>query len=208
MQSGEYSVLEEILNAVSHAIGFVLAIVGSIALIVKAEGLSDLVVTSIYGASLAFMFLSSSIYHALKHPKYKSYLRKIDHTAIYLLIAGSYTPFLVYTVDGTLGTVGLIVIWIVGLTGVGFKLIAGPKYPKISITTYAIMGWLALFLIYPIYQSLSGVGFTLLLTGGICYSAGIPLYLMKSRHYSHALWHLAVLAGASCHFFAIYYHVI
>jgi len=183
-------------------------VIGLIALLLKSEGVNEIVVTSIYGASLALMFLSSSIYHAINHPVYKAVLRKVDHTAIYLLIAGSYTPFLVFAVPGKLGIVGLVVIWLVAIIGIGFKLIAGHKYPKISIVTYAVMGWLALFLIYPIYQALSGVGFSLLLIGGICYSAGIPLYLLKSRHYSHALWHIAVLAGAACHFFAIYYHVL
>lgn len=208
MPKGEYSVIEEWVNSLSHAFGFVLSIVGLVALIIKSQGITETVVVTIYGASLAFMFLSSAIYHAVKHSQYRAVLRKIDHTAIYLLIAGSYTPFLVFTVDGRLSVIGLAVIWAVGLAGIGFKLIAGHKYPKISIISYAVMGWLALFLIYPIYQSLSAVGFILLLVGGLCYSAGIPLYLLKSRHYSHALWHLAVLAGAACHFFAVYYHVM
>lgn len=203
-----YSLLEERLNVASHFLGFLLALVGLFILSSKSVSISESVSTAVYGTSLAFMFLSSSIYHSASRKDWRLFLRKVDHTAIYLLIAGTYTPFLVLTVGGTWGWIGLGIIWAVGLSGILFKLTIGHKYPKIGVTTYAIMGWLSLFLIYPIYQGLSLAGFTLLLVGGICYSAGIPLYMMKKRHYSHALWHLAVVAGAACHFFAIYLHVL
>ncbi len=208
MPKGHYSDREEILNVVTHGIGFLLSIVGFFALLVKSQSTEQYIAAMIYGFSLSFMFLTSSIYHASTRPNLRNTLRKVDHTAIYLLIAGSYTPFLVFTIDGALSKWGLIVIWAIGLFGMIFKLIAGAKYPKISVSSYAIMGWLSLILIYPIYQNLSLLGFTLLLAGGICYSAGIPLYLLKSRHYSHTLWHVAVMAGAGCHFFTIYFFVI
>lgn len=203
-----YSVGEEKLNALSHAVGFVLAIIGAIAMLVKAQESIAIVVVSIYGASLALMFLSSALYHNSVDIQAKVVLRKLDHVAIYLLIAGSYTPFLVLGVGSQIAYVGLAVVWLIGFSGIFFKLYFGHKYPKLSISTYALMGWLALLLIYPIYISLSATGFALLLAGGICYSAGIPLYLLKTRHYSHALWHFCVVAGAACHFAAIYGHVL
>jgi hemolysin III len=208
MDRNSYSVSEEWLSAGSHALGFIFALLGITALLFRSQTSSEALISVIYGTSLALMFLSSTVYHAVSEPATKAVLRKIDHTAIYLLIAGSYTPFLLLTVGGQLGVIALIVVWLVGLSGIGFKLTIGHKYPKLGVSTYAFMGWLAVLLIYPIYQSLSAAGFTLLLLGGICYSAGIPLYMLKSRHYSHALWHVFVVVGAACHFFAIYQHVI
>ncbi len=202
-----YSSREEVLNVLSHAIGFILSIVGLIFLLNKSVSSLDYVITIIYGMSLALMFLSSSIYHAISKSELKKVLRKVDHIAIYLLIAGSYTPFLLKSMDTWYAQVAAGVIWLIAVLGIIFKLTMGNKYPKISISTYAVMGWMALFMIYPIYQSLSPIGFTLLLVGGLCYSAGIPLYLLKSRDFSHALWHIFVVAGAACHYFAIYYHV-
>lgn len=207
MDYGSYSIIEEKLNSMTHAVGALLAIIGLTVLVMAANSTATMIAAWVYGLSLIAMFVSSSIYHASKDPQKRNWLRKIDHIAIYLLIAGSYTPFMAIGVGGTLGIVALIVVWAIGIAGIFFKLFLGHKYPRISITTYAVMGWLALFLIYPIYQSLDIQGFILLVAGGLCYSAGIPLYLLKSRHYSHALWHLCVVAGAACHFLAIYYYI-
>jgi hemolysin III len=206
--ANKYCAGEEKLNALSHAIGFVLALMGISVLLIKAEGAQELWVACVYGLSLALMFLTSTLYHSSRNIQTKVLLRKLDHIAIYLLIAGTYTPFLVLGVGGDLAFIGLAVVWAIAFIGIFFKLYFGHKYPKISISTYAIMGWLALLLIYPIYLSLSTAGFTLLIVGGLCYSAGIPLYLLKSRHYSHALWHFSVVAGAACHFAAIYGYVL
>lgn len=208
MDHNSYSANEEWLNTSTHVIGFVLSIIGTVALLFKAEQVVESVIATIYGASLSLMFLSSSLYHAMLLPNYKRVLRQLDHVAIYLLIAGTYSPFLMLAVGGGLGIIGLVVIWLIAISGIVFKLTIGHKYPKLGVITYAIMGWLALLLIYPIYQSLSASGFLLLLLGGGSYSAGIPFYMAKSRHFSHAVWHLFVLAGAACHFFAIYWHVV
>lgn len=203
-----YSSLEESLNTTTHGLGFILAICGIVALMMRSTHVSEAAITLIYGLSLALLFLSSTLYHASTDISRKARLRKLDHTAIYLLIAGTYTPFLLLSVGGIMGEVALSVVWFIGISGIIFKLTIGHKYPKIAVSTYAVMGWLALLLIYPIYQSLSATGFTLLVAGGVCYSAGIPFYMMKNRHYSHALWHVCVVAGAACHFFAIYWHVL
>lgn len=203
-----YSSGEERLNALTHGIGFLLALVGIVVLLMKADTSLEYLVSWIYGISLALMFLSSTLYHHSTNSKTKVLLRKLDHIAIYLLIAGSYTPFLVLGVGSQLAHIGLIVVWVIAALGIFFKLYFGHKYPKLSISTYALMGWLALLLIYPIYLSLSAAGFALLLIGGLCYSAGIPLYLLKTRHYSHALWHFCVVLGAACHFVAIYAYIL
>jgi hemolysin III len=206
--SNTYSIGEEKLNALSHGAGFLLALLGVLALFLKAQSALETSVVLIYGISLALMFLTSTLYHSSAEVNTKVMLRKLDHIAIYLLIAGTYTPFLVLGVGSTSALIGLAVVWSVGFTGIFFKLYFGHKFPKLSIITYAIMGWLALLLIYPIYLSLGSAGFTLLIVGGLCYSAGIPLYLLKSRHYSHSLWHFSVVAGAACHFAAIYGFVL
>ncbi|WP_371193381.1 hemolysin III family protein [Glaciecola sp. SC05] len=207
MDHSSYSRSEEWMNTLTHAIGAVLAAIGLVLLIRSAENTIALVTAWVYGISLLAMFLSSSIYHSTVNSIRRAWLRKIDHIAIYLLIAGTYTPFMALSVKGQVGNIGLAVIWAIAIAGILFKMLLGHKYPKISIITYAIMGWMALFFIYPIYQALPTQGFVLLFAGGLCYSAGIPLYLMKNRHYSHALWHVCVAAGAACHFFSIYYYV-
>ncbi len=208
LEKNHYSKSEEWMNSLSHGLGFLFAAFGLYLLLAKAEGLGETVSSWVYGLSLCGMFLSSTIYHACVSIKWRARLRKVDHIAIYLLIAGSYTPFLLLSIGDRLGYIGLVVIWAIGIAGILFKLFAGHKYPKLSISTYAAMGWMALFLIYPIYQNIESSGVYLLLGGGLCYSAGIPLYLLKSRHYSHALWHVAVTAGAALHFFAIYNYVL
>ncbi|MFC4699061.1 hemolysin III family protein [Glaciecola siphonariae] len=207
MDPSAYSNHEEWLSSATHALGAVMAIVGLILLVQAAQTNMGLFSAWVYGVSLVAMFLSSSSYHLTKAPARRILLRKIDHIAIYLLIAGSYTPILLIAVDTYVARIGTIIIWFIALAGILFKLILGHKYPKISIITYAVMGWMALFMIYPIYLALSDQGFLWLIAGGLCYSAGIPLYLLKSRHFSHALWHLFVLGGAVCHFVTIYFFV-
>ncbi|WP_100657458.1 PAQR family membrane homeostasis protein TrhA [Alteromonas flava] len=208
MDHAHYSPIEELLNASTHALGFCLAIVGLVALSIKSDSTVEYITALIYATSLAAMFISSTIYHSVKDVYWRKILRKIDHTAIYLLIAGTYTPFMVLAVGGWIGTAAMITVWSIAIAGIVFKTTIGHRYPKISVTTYAALGWFAILLIYPIYQALSAGGFTLLVAGGLCYSAGIPFYMLKSRHYTHAIWHLFVVAGAACHFFAIYYHVV
>jgi hemolysin III len=207
MDKSTYSSLEEGLNAATHGLGALLSIVGMIFLLLKSQSGIEAAVATVYGASMVMLFTASCLYHLSTPAKQRKWLRKLDHIAIYFLIAGTYTPFLTISMDGTLATIGLIVIWIIALAGLVFKLTLGHNHPRISISTYAIMGWLALFLIYPIYQALPLAGFIWLVAGGLCYSGGIPLYLMKGHHYTHALWHLCVVAGAACHFIAIYFFV-
>jgi hemolysin III len=206
--SKPYSTVEEWLNTISHGLGILAAIVGFVFLSLKAEGVYAHVVVSIYAASMLLMFLSSTLYHACRHAKLKQVFKVIDHSAIYLLIAGTYTPFMLLSVGGWLGIGAMILIWSIALTGVLFKCFAGGKYPKLSVITYLLMGWLALFFIYPLYLALSATGLWLLVCGGLCYTVGVVFYVAKQVQYTHAIWHTFVVGGCICHYFAIYYAVL
>lgn len=207
IQSG-YSKPEEWLNSISHGIGFIFAIIGLVYLVIRSDNTSAVVASAIYGTTLAIMFLSSTIYHAVSHTATKKWLKLFDHSAIYLLIAGTYTPFMFVSIDGALGWISGFVIWLIAIFGVVFKVVAGHRFPKVSVMTYLIMGWLAVFLIYPLYQSVPGGGMWLLLAGGVCFSIGVLFYIAKSVRFTHAIWHLFVIGGCTCHYFSIYHFVI
>ncbi|AYA63388.1 PAQR family membrane homeostasis protein TrhA [Alteromonas sp. RKMC-009] len=203
-----YSVLEEWLNSISHGAGFVAAIVGLVFLLLRAEQPVAIAAAAVYGATLILMFLSSTLYHSISHTKVKGMLKLFDHSAIYLLIAGTYTPLLLVGIGGWLGITMTAIVWMLATGGVAFKLIARHRFPKVSVATYLLMGWIALGLIYPLYMALPGAGLWLIVAGGLCFSIGVLFYVAKSKRYTHAIWHLFVLGGCSCHFFSIYYFVV
>lgn len=203
-----YSVVEEWLNSVSHAIGLVAAIVGLIFMLLRADDPLATSAAAIYGATLILMFLSSTLYHAISNQKAKGLLKLFDHSAIYLLIAGTYTPLLLVAIGGWLGITMTAIIWTLAVGGVAFKLVAQHRFPKVSVMTYLLMGWIALGVIYPLYLALPGAGLWLLVAGGLCFSIGVFFYVAKKVKYTHAIWHLFVLGGCSCHYFSIYYFVV
>lgn len=208
LKSQAYSLIEERLNTLTHGIGFVAAIAGLIFLLLKAENPLAMSAAAIYGSTLILMFLSSTLYHAVTHPPTKGWLKLFDHSAIYLLIAGTYTPLLLVSVGGWLGIFMTALIWLLALGGVIFKLVAQHRFPKVSVATYLLMGWIALGVIYPLYLALPGTGLWLLLAGGLCFSIGVLFYVAKKVKYTHAIWHLFVLGGCLCHFLSIYYFVM
>ena len=203
-----YSLNEEIWNVASHAMGFALAIVGLVFLVLRAEGTTAVTSVSIYGGTLVFMFLASTVYHAITHPKSKRVLKVIDHSAIYLLIAGTYTPFLLISLEGILSLAAIIFIWTLAIIGVGFKLFAGHKFPKVSLATYLFMGWFAVLLGYPLYLAVPSGGLWLLVAGGLLFSLGVLFYTQKHKQYTHAIWHMFVVGGCLCHFYSVYYFVV
>lgn len=207
-ESTTYSSSEEFFNVLTHAIGFALAIVGLIYLIDRADGALAVTSVSIYGGTLILMFLASTVYHAISHPKSKQWLKTLDHVAIYLLIAGTYTPFLLITLDGNTSTASIIAIWTLAAFGVCFKLLAGHRFPKLSVGTYLAMGWFVIALIYPLYMALPGGGLWLLFAGGLFFSIGVIFYVAKHKKYTHAIWHLFVLGGCICHFYSVYFYVV
>lgn len=208
LTSRAYSVLEEWMNSLSHGLGFVAAIVGLVFMLLRADDPLTITAAAIYGSTLILMFLSSTLYHAITHQKAKGILKLFDHSAIYLLIAGTYTPLLLVAIGGWLGITMTAIIWTLALGGVAFKLVSQNRFPKISVATYLLMGWIALGLIYPLYVALPGAGLWLIVAGGLCFSIGVFFYVAKKVKYTHAIWHLFVLGGCSCHYFSIYYFVV
>jgi hemolysin III len=157
----------------------------------------------VFGLSALAMFVTSVIYHWAREPELKVVLRKLDHSAIYLLIAGTYTPFTLVAMERAWGWTLFGVIWTLALIGIIAKNLVGFRYPKLSVAMYVGMGWIAVIAIKPLIDSLSTWELGWILAGGLFYTAGVPFYVWKSRRYTHAVWHLFVLAGAGSHFISV-----
>lgn len=203
-----YSPLEELLNTLIHAMGVIAATVGLVFLLMRVDGIYGQFACLVYGLSMILMFLSSTLYHGAKNPDVKAFLKVVDHSAIYLLIAGTYTPLMVLAIGGWVGLTGMVIVWSIALVGIGFKIFANQRFPKLSVMTYLLMGWLVIFFIYPLYNAVEIQGLWLLLAGGLCYTVGVLFYVAKKVQFTHAIWHVFVVAGCGCHFFAVYYYVI
>lgn len=196
---------EEIANSVSHGIGFVAVIAVTPVLILAAlpHGAGQVVGVSVFAATMALVYLTSTLYHAVPHPRVKRVFRILDHGAIFLLIAGSYTPFTLGVLRGGWGWTLFGAIWGLALAGVIFRAFAGFRYPRVSTAIYLAMGWLALFAIQPLWQRMPHAGLLWLLAGGLAYTGGVGFYAAKRLRYSHFIWHLCVLIGTACHFMAV-----
>lgn len=201
---------EEIFNSVSHGVGLGLAIAGLVLLIVFAAMDNDawkVVSFTIFGASLVVLYASSMLYHSSKN-RIKYIFNKLDHAAIYILIAGTYTPFMLVTLRGPWGWTIFGVIWALAIAGVIFKLwFFNPKFRTVSAILYLFMGWLVVIAIKPLIEALDNGGLYLLLAGGLCYSVGIIFYLIKRIPFGHGIWHLFVIGGSICHFFSVLFYV-
>ena len=206
-----YSVTEEVANSISHGLGMVFGIVGLVLLLMQAvsHGADALSITSlsIYGASMILLYLASTLYHAIPFERAKRALKTFDHCAIYLLIAGTYTPFLLITLRTPLAITLMAVIWAIALIGIVLKIAFVYRFKRLSLATYLTMGWLSLIAIYPLAMTLATGGLVLLAAGGIVYSIGVVFYVNKRIPYNHAIWHLFVLGGTVLHFLAIYFYV-
>ncbi|WP_413737132.1 PAQR family membrane homeostasis protein TrhA [Sodalis sp. RH21] len=206
-----YSLAEEIANSVSHGIGLIFGIVGLVLLLVQAGSVGADVTAitsySLYGGSMILLFLASTLYHAIPHPPAKRWLKKMDHCAIYLLIAGTYTPFLLVGLASPLAKGLMIVIWSMALLGVIFKLAFAHRFEVVSLITYLTMGWLSLVVIYQLAQRLPVGGMALLAVGGLIYTVGVIFYACNRIPFNHAIWHGFVLGGSLCHFLAIYLYI-
>ena len=206
-----YSLAEEIANSISHGIGCIFGIVGLVLLLTQAVEMraDSIAITSysLYGGSMILLFLASTLYHAIPHQKAKYWLKKFDHCAIYLLIAGTYTPFLLVGLKSPLAQGLMVVIWSLALAGIIFKLTIAHRFKVLSLITYLRMGWLSLVVIYQLATRLSAGGVWLLAAGGIVYSLGVIFYVSRRIPYNHAIWHGFVLGGSVLHFCAIYFYV-
>lgn len=202
-----YSKKEELLNVISHAFGILFAVFVIMDLFKQANTLKTYASTIVYGSSLFILFLSSTLYHASVRPKLKAFYKQCDHCAIYMLIAGTYTPFLLLSLSGVWSWATLIFIWTVALAGVAYKMLVKNSNKKVSLATYLLMGWFALAIVYPLYSNLPINALYWLLIGGIFYSVGTLFYSAKNTQYSHAIWHLFVIGGCISHYIAIAYYV-
>ena len=207
-KSEQYSPAEQIANVITHGAGIIFGIAGLIFLVLKAGKTGNaLTLTSfiIYGISLILMFTSSTLYHSVPGEKAKLLLRKIDHSAIYVLIAGTYTPFLLMILKDTLGWILFIIIWVIALSGILYKTLnrIGPRW--VSAVTYILMGWLMVVAAGKMIRILPCSSLYLLIAGGILYTGGTVFYIWKKLPFNHAIWHVFVAAAAVCHYFAVYY---
>ncbi|MEZ9695484.1 hemolysin III family protein [Vibrio lentus] len=209
--ASEYSDIEERANAITHGLGVVLGVVGLILLLIRAfDYQADmLTITSmaVYGSSIILLFLASTLYHSITTEKTKRLLKTLDHCAIYLLIAGSYTPFLLVGLRTPLAMGLMAVIWGIALVGIIMKIAFVYRFKRLSLFIYLAMGWLSLIVVYQLAMNIDIGGLVLLAVGGVIYSLGVIFYVAKRIPYNHAIWHLFVLAGFACHFFAIYLYV-
>ena len=207
--SRKYMILNEVLNAVTHGIGAGLSIAGLVILLVKGARLGSavhVVSYAIYGSTLILLFLSSTLFHSLIFTRAKKVFQVFDHSSIFLLIAGSYTPFCLLSVKGWLGWLLFVLIWLMAISGVVYKSLTLHKQEtvkNISTVIYIIMGWLCLTAAKPLYDSLGFTGTALLVAGGVSYTLGAAFYSLKSVRFMHVVWHLFVMLGAGLMFFSI-----
>jgi len=205
-----YSSREEIAHGVTHGLGTALALAGLAVLVAvgRSRGFWCLVGDTVFGVTLVLLYLASTLYHSIPSPRAKPILRALDHSAIYLLIAGTYTPFTLVNLRGPQGFALLGLVWFLAVVGILFKAFATGRYPAFSIALYLGMGWSILLALKPLVHSVERGGVALLVAGGLTYTAGIVFYLWRRLPYHHAVWHLFVLAGSIFHYFAVLFYVL
>lgn len=207
----EYSVGEEIAHAITHGIGIPLSIAGLVILVAFSALYGNawhITSTSIYGATLILCYTASTLYHSIPHPRAKRILQQIDHATIFLLIAGTYTPFALVNMREGWGWWLFGTVWSIAIIGMIFELFTQQRYKKVSLGLYLGLGWLALVAIKPMLETVGAGGLALLVVGGLFYSLGVIFYVWERLAYNHAVWHLFVLAGSVFHFFAVFFYVV
>ncbi len=204
------SIGEEIANSISHGIGLLAAAAAAPILIIAAVqrgGTAGIVGASVFAATMLLLYLTSTLYHALARNRAKQVFQILDHGAIFLLIAGTYTPFTLGVLRGTWGWTLLGLVWSLALTGILLKVVYGARYPRLSTFLYLAMGWLVVIAIKPLWLHVSTWGLFWLLAGGIAYTVGVAFFAVDEKvRYSHFIWHLFVIAGTSCHFIAVLWY--
>lgn len=211
MTTTPYTAVEELLHALSHGIGAILSVVALLLMLQLSTLNGDgwhLASSIVYGASLILLYSSSTLYHSVSHIETKHKLRQLDHAAIFILIAGTYTPFTLINLRDNWGLPLFTLIWVVALAGVVIELATKLKYKKLSLALYLGMGWLVIIAIQPMLNNVATGGLLLLLAGGLSYSFGVIFYAWKTLFLHHAIWHLFVLGGSVLHFLAVYYYVL
>lgn len=201
---------DEWANWLTHGLGLALSFIGLYILLITPMQAGDrwkMINLSIYGLSLILLYAASTFYHATRNPKLKRLFRTIDHCAIYLLIAGSYTPFTMLILGGFWGWTLFTIVWALALIGITFKIFVRHRFKHLSTAIYLIMGWLVVIVAEPLLNSLHLNGLFWLFAGGFSYTAGVIFYAMDKRRFYHAIWHLFVLGGSVCHYLAILFYI-
>ncbi|HSS52490.1 MAG TPA: hemolysin III family protein, partial [Thermoanaerobaculia bacterium] len=207
----QYSLREEIAHSATHGLGILLSIAGLIAMVVVSERSGDVrhvVASIVYGVTLILLYLASTLYHGISSPNAKRVLKVLDHSAIYLLIAGTYTPFTLISLRGGWGWTLFGLVWGMALLGITLKVAAIGRFQWLSIALYLGMGWLVVVALRPLIEAVSPAGVRLLFFGGVSYTLGVLFYKWRRLPYHHAVWHLFVLAGSVFHYFAVLLYVL
>jgi hemolysin III len=209
--TGRYSLAEEIAHAITHGVGLLLSVAGLTILAVFATLRGEawhIVSCSIYGSTLVLLYAASTFYHALPAPRAKAVFRVLDHAAVYVLIAGTYTPFTLVNLRGGWGWALFGVVWGLAIFGVVLEAVARQRVRVLSLVLYLGLGWLAAIAVKPLFDSVGAGGLALLLLGGLAYTGGVVFYCWQRLPYHHAIWHIFVLAGSVFHYFAVLFFVI
>ena len=206
-----FSFVEEVWHSVTHGIGFFLSIVALSILVAFASikgSTIDIVSVAIYGMTLIVLYGSSTLYHAITHTEVKRLLQKFDHSAIYFLIAGTYTPLLLVSIGGVEGWTIFAIEWSIALVGIRLKFLYPSRFEVLSLVAYVVMGWLVVIIFDTFKSSIDPIGFWLIVAGGIAYTGGIVFYVKDNINYFHTIWHLFVMLGSILHFFAVLLYVL
>lgn len=204
-----YTKGEEIWSSVSHGVGAALSIAGLVLLLIFSSGDGWKIASSlVFGISLILLYTMSTLYHALTHPAAKRVMRILDHSMIFLLIAGTYTPFTLVSLHGRTGWTVFGVIWAAAVVGILLNAIDMERFKRASLICYLAMGWQIVFAIKPMLESVRTEGLLLLLAGGLFYTGGVVFYVLKRYKFFHSIWHMFVVAGSVLHYFSILFYVI
>ena len=202
----KYTLGDELFNAITHGIGALLSVAGCVVLLVRCHQLGDSVAavsSAIYGTTLIILYTMSTLYHALANEKAKAVFRVFDHVTIYLLIAGTYTPYTLACLGGALGWTLFGIVWAAAIVGIVFSSISLRRFQKLSMICYIAMGWVILIAIKPLWQVIGTLPMVFLVIGGVLYTGGVLFYQMKESRYMHSIWHLFVIAGSIFQYFSI-----
>ena len=212
LKISSYSVGEEIANAVTHGVAALMSVAGLAVLVGFAVAYSGsptvITAVSVFGASMVFLYVASTLYHAIPNPRAKRILQRLDHSMIFVLIAGSYTPFCLVTLEGVTGIALCIAVWAIAIAGIALQGLLIQKSKWLNSLLYLAMGWLVILVIEPLIENLPQGGLWLLTAGGLAYSLGVIFYIWKRLPYSHAIWHVFVFAGTLLQFLAVLLYVI
>ena len=203
------SIGEEIANSISHGLGLILALIALPVLVLSAIEIGStqfIVGAAVFGATMVLLYLASTLYHSVTHHETKRVCRLFDHSAIFLLIAGTYTPFTLGVLRGAWGWTLLAIVWCLAIAGIVIKALPRTRHSWVSMVLYLVMGWLAIVAVKPIWELVPVPGIVLILAGGVAYTGGLAFFAARSLRYAHFIWHLFVLAGTTCHFFAVLWY--